>query len=162
MKLIEELFRISNESIKGLYPKLDTAILDPATGVTIVNQSAYYVIRDSAKLAKEFLPLSLYLSLDGDRLNTFSGGANLTKTNCIDFISARLDANNRPLYEVLFGDIREKYALDSVTTTVAIEAPADDVYGAYGDSSDTTVATSYDMANEADIKALFYKAFSLV
>ena len=56
----EVIVEVSKEKIAKLYGAAGIAEEKPDTGVKIINKSAYYIIRDCAKITKKYLPLFLY------------------------------------------------------------------------------------------------------
>jgi hypothetical protein len=121
------------------------AMLKPDTGVEIKKKSAYYVIRDCATLANEYIPHKCYSSLDNP-IQTLHG--RFTREHIIDFVSrSKKHAATKQLLWIIFSDIYKLEADDwtppePVTTSHALEIDADadhdEIYGDYGYTEDVS------------------------
>ena len=124
----------SSEQIAKLYKPAAKAHDAPDTGVEIKNKAAYFVIRDSAKVTREYLPLHVWMLYD-DPLTALKG--KFTRKDVEDFIvRAKSDAHTNALKKIIVVDIKEKYDVAQVLqaqtpTQVSIDVDDDDIYGAY-------------------------------
>ena len=157
MKIISKLLSLSSHPFKGLYPKLDVTIVNPDTGVTIVNKAAYFVIRDSAKLAKMHIPLFIYKDLGDNPLKVFIDANIVTKTDITELCS-NVDEYSRSFYDQLVSDARLMIpnTEESIGSSDLIESTEEDIYGSYGSDEVSSVETSI-----VDDKSLLIKAFGL-
>lgn len=60
MKFLEIIVENSKEKIAKLYKPAYKASQNPENGITIQNKSAYYVIKDCAEVAKDYIPLIIF------------------------------------------------------------------------------------------------------
>lgn len=124
----------SSEQIAKLYKPAARANDTPDTGVEIKNKAAYFVIRDCAKVTREYLPLHVWLLYD-DPLAALKG--KFARKDVEDFITrAKSDTNAMALKKIIVVDIKEKYDVGhssqvQAPAQVSIEADDDDIYGAY-------------------------------
>ncbi len=115
----------------------------PDTGVTIINKSAYFVIRDCADITRKYLALMCYGGFT-DPLKQLKG--KFKKIDIIDFVARAHDQSNntqaRQLLCAIVADINKsegKPRSSDVTVPVsqqatdfaAIEDQTDDIYGDY-------------------------------
>ena len=128
---------ISNSTIKQskLMRAAKIASNKPDTGITIENKSAYFVIRDCADIAQQYLALLCYGSYS-DPLTKLKGI--FTEKEIIDFVARSQDENNtniRHLLYVIFTDIARKEGLyESVIPNEPVEIEyTEDVEDIYGD-----------------------------
>jgi len=132
------------------------AMVKPDTGVEIKKKSAYYVIRDCATLANEYIPHKCYSSLS-DPIKQLYG--QFTKSDVVDFVSRAMksDATKQLLY-IMFSDIYKHEADDwtppSIDEPEVLEidadADGDEIYQDYGYGDDTS-ATSFEVPVEAPV-----------
>jgi len=129
---------IANSTIKQskLMRAAIIASKKPDTGITIENKSAFFVIRDCADIAQQYLALLCYGSYS-DPLTKLKGV--FTEKEIIDFVARSQDdsnANIRHLLYVIFTDIARKEGLyNSVIPNepIVMEYTEDveDIYGDY-------------------------------
>lgn len=115
----------------------------PDTGVTIINKSAYFVIRDCADITRKYLALMCYGGFT-DPLKQLKG--KFKKIDIIDFVARAHDQSNntqaRQLLCAIVADINKSECKprSTVVSTVApqqtpdfaaIEDQTDDIYGDY-------------------------------
>jgi hypothetical protein len=113
------------------------AAKDPDTGVKILKKSAYYVIRDCAKVAELYLPHFIYSQLKNP-IQMLEGV--FTKADCTDFLArAKKDLVTNQLVNLIIIDIKKQNLLESATTAkspsldpgIFDEEDDDDIYGDY-------------------------------
>ena len=133
----------SPEQIAKLYKPAAKAHDAPDTGVDINNKAAYFVIRDCAKMTREYLPLHVWLLYD-DPLVQLKG--KFARKDVEDFLtSSNKNEHARALKKVIVSDIKDKYEVtstpqpQSTTKSVSIEAGDDDIYGYYEGYDDDVV-----------------------
>jgi|TARA_R110002110_G_scaffold135418_7_gene319479 hypothetical protein len=137
---------IENSTIKqrNLMRAAKIASAKPDTGVVIENKSAYFVIRDCADIAQQYIALLCYGSYT-DPLTDLNG--KLTEKEIIDFVArSQVDGNAsvRHLLYVIFTDIARKEGLYEkvITNEPAVSdftEEGGDIYGDY-DFSPSVIA----------------------
>lgn len=147
----------SSEQIAKLYNPAAKASDAPDTGVEIKNKAAYFVIRDCAKVTREYLPLHVWL-LYSDPLIQLKG--KFARKDVEDFLArSNKEEYARALKKVIVSDIKEKYDVNHVQQSqvsgqsVSIEADDDDIYGyyeGYGDAVEETSPVANDQLNLSD------------
>lgn len=123
----------NSEQIAKLYKPAKKAHEAPDTGVEILKKAAYFVIRDCAKLATEYLPLHVWMLYD-DPLSQLKG--KFTRADVEDFLKRSKDNTHATvLKKVIVSDIKDKYDVVQApvqeSQAVAIEIEEDDIYGSY-------------------------------
>ena len=113
------------------------AAKSPDTGVKILKKSAYYVIRDCAKITEFYLPHFIYSQLKNP-IQMLEGV--FTKADCIDFLGrAKKDLVTNQLLNLIIIDIKKQNLLESATTAKSPKLDPgtfddeddDDIYGDY-------------------------------
>ncbi len=126
-KSFEEIIvEVSNEQISKLYPILDITIEKPETGIKILNNSAKFVIRDSAKICKEYLPLHLFINLD----NPIASLQNkVTKDILTNFVnSCSTSKSSKLLKDYIFQNF---WTNNETSIPLENKIDEDDIYGDY-------------------------------
>lgn len=153
-----ELKILATSKIKerNLLKFANIAMNKPDTGVEIKNKSAYYVIRDCATLANDYIPHKCYASLH-DPIGSLVG--KFSTSDIQDFVSrAAQHEHTQQLLSIIFTDIYKREA-DDWTPPVAPEpeeleidadADHDDIYGEYG-YADTNTQTTVELPVEPPI-----------
>ena len=123
---------------KLLHPS-SVAMVKPDTGVEIKKKSAYYVIRDCATIANEYIPLKCYSSINNP-ISALKGV--FSKADIIDFVArTKKTASTKQLLYVIFSDIYKQEAdgwtpppepLNAEALQIDADATGDDIYGDYG------------------------------
>ena len=129
----EAIIKNNSEQIAKLWGPAGKAYESPDTGITVVKKSAYYVIRDSAKVARMCLPIYIWELYD-DPIASLKG--KFTKVDVEDFLKR---ANSEPeataLRKVILNDIKVKHKVSEPTPTqprsMSFEESDDDIYGYY-------------------------------
>lgn len=137
MKFIEILLNNSTVKEAKLYNAAKKASINPESGITILNKSAFHVIKDSATLAIRYLPHFIW----GQYEDPFRALKNkFTKNDIVEFInSTNSDFSNRQLLVLILSKI-EKTDKDDVVVSknISYDVMASDPYGDYGSSVDTS------------------------
>lgn len=142
----ETILNNNAEQIAKLWVPAGKAHEDPSIGIKeFSKKAAFYVIRDCAKIAKEYIPLHVW-GLYDDPLVSLRG--KFTKVDVDDFINrSKTDVHAGLLKKVIITDIKNRY--DVVKTpsdsTPAVTIDDDDVYGyyeGYGDDEEETPVIS--------------------
>lgn len=123
---------------KLLHPS-SVAMVKPDTGVDIRKKSAYYVIRDCATIANEYIPLKCYSSISNP-IQTLKGV--FSKADIIDFVArSKSAAPTKQLLWVIFSDIYKQEAdgwtpppapVNAEELSIDADATGEDIYGDYG------------------------------
>jgi hypothetical protein len=135
-----KILSVSQSKQAGLLNAAKIAASKPDTGVTIVKKSAYFVIRDCAKITEKYLVHHIWGEIKNpiDRLE----GA-FTKAEIEDFLSrSKRNTETQQLCSIILEDIHKKNKLEnSGITTPAVDAPvvkfdftefeSDKIYGDY-------------------------------
>ena len=139
MKFEEKILSTSKIKERMLIKPSSIAMVKPDTGVEIRKKSAYYVIRDCATIAHDYIPLKCYSSIKNP-VKSLAG--QFTKADIIDFVArSKSHAHTKQLLWVIFSDIYKAEADEWVappepveTEALEIDADADgeDIYGDYG------------------------------
>ena len=141
--------------IAKLYIPSAKAIEKPDSGMTIQNKSAYYVIKDCAKLANEFLPIKVYQSIkDADlkgkisidiikefvtRVHQKNNAGTVLLSLIIDIINATKNITNK----------------ENIVIEPNLVNNVDDIYGDYGVEVDMPSQPSTDtLINSNDAKII--------
>lgn len=135
-----KILTVSQSKQAGLLGPAKIAASKPDTGITIVKKSAYFVIRDCAKITEKYLVHHVWGEIKNpiDRLE-----GSFTKAEIEDFLSrAKRDTETQQLCSVIIEDIHKKNKLEnSGIVSPAVEAPVvrfdftefenDKIYGDY-------------------------------
>ena len=117
------------------------------TGVVIENKSAYFVIRDCAMLAADYLPIFIYGAL-ADPFNILRG--KLTEKDIIDFVArAQKNKHTQQLLHLIFIDIAKKQG-NAIIEQPRVRDP-DPVIDFSEDSGD--IYGDYDYIEEVAVQA---------
>lgn len=139
-KLLEQ----SGIKERNLIKPAGVAMVKPDTGVEIRKKSAYYVIRDCATIAHDYIPLKCYGAIN-DPIRALRG--KFTKADIIDFVArSKGNEHTKQLLYIIFSDIY-KVEADQWTpppepvqptnvTEIDADADGDDIYGDYGYGED--------------------------
>jgi hypothetical protein len=133
MKFIEILLNNSTVKEAKLYSAAKKASQKPDTGVNIINQSAYHVIKDCATIAYKYLPHYVF----GQYQDPFQALKGKFQRNDIqDFLTV---ANSDFVYHQLLSLILDKIDKDpeppESKTKINDFVPTDNPYGEYGSDS---------------------------
>lgn len=142
---------------RNLLKPASHAMVKPDTGVEIKSKSAYYVIRDCATLAHDYIPHKCYSSLN-DPITKLTG--KVSRDDIEDFVTrAREHTHVEQLLSIIFTDIYKREASDW-TPPIAPEpqeleidadADHDEIYGDYGYGDTQTDTQQFIMPVEAPI-----------
>lgn len=108
----------------------------PDNGVTVHNKSAYFVIRDCAKITKECLIIYLYGTLQNPIIQLKS---KFTEKEIIDFVSrSNKDIQTKQLLNLIFVDIAKNEGVAQISVpdhdqNVVTDFSEDDTDNIYGD-----------------------------
>jgi len=138
---------------RGLLKPSSVAMVKPDTGVEIRKKSAYYVIRDCATIANEYIPHKCYSSLKNP-IKTLIGV--FTKADIIDFVArSKSNPHTKQLLWIIFSDIYKVEAdgwtpppepVDTQALEIDADADGEDIYGDYGYGDE-----EYDTANSVTV-----------
>jgi len=139
MKFESKILELSSIKERNLVGPSAIAMVKPDTGVEIKKKSAYYVIRDCATLAHDYIAHKCYASIDNP-IQTLHGA--FSKGDIIDFVARTKDEDHtRQLLWIIFSDIYKLEAEDwtpppepAATEVLEIDADAQgaDIYQDYG------------------------------
>ena len=133
MKFEEKILATSKIKERNLLKPSSIAMVKPDTGVEIRKKSAYYVIRDCATLAHDYIPHKCYSSIK-DPVASLVG--KFTKADIIDFVArTKSEKHTKQLLWIIFSDIYKTPPPEPIKSEVLeIDADADgeDIYGDYG------------------------------
>jgi hypothetical protein len=137
MKFIEILLNNSTVKEAKLYTAAKKASINPESGVTILNKSAFHVIKDSATLAVRYLPHFIFGQYE-DPFKALKG--KFTKNDIVEFVnSTNSDFSNRQLLVLILSKIDKSDKDDVVVSSnVSYDVMASDPYGDYGSNVDVT------------------------
>ena len=152
MKFEEKILSTSKIKERKLLKPSSVAMVKPDTGVEIKKKAAYYVIRDCATLAHDYIPHKCYSSIKNP-IAALHG--QFTKADVIDFVArSKSHKHTKQLLWIIFSDIYKAEADDwsPPPTPISVEdlvidadADGEDIYGDYGYGDDDT----FDSANES-------------
>jgi len=137
MAFEDKILKESKSKQAKLLRAAKLAAKSPDTGVKIVKKSAYYVIRDCAKITEHYLPHFIYSQIKNP-IQMLEGV--FTKAECTDFLGrAKKDLVTNQLLNLIILDIKKQNILESATTvtppsfdaSVFDEEDEDDIYGDY-------------------------------
>lgn len=167
-----KILNISQSKQAGLLSAAKTAVTKPDTGVTIVKRSAYFVIRDCAKITEKYLVHYIWGELKNpiDRLEGV-----FTKAEIEDFlVRAKRDTETHHLCTIILDDIHRKNKLEKPQANAPViennvvkfdftEFDNDKIYGDYdinGVPSDIVeIPTGVLPEKEKSVLELFLEAF---
>jgi hypothetical protein len=163
MKIYEAIISIGQSEkieISHLYAPAAHAAEHPDTDVKILNNAAYYVIRDMAKTTREYLPLDVFKRIPEamGKLKT-SGKINLEVLQ--EFANA-IDGNSRgakTLYLIMLDE--ENIDINEVESgsLEKVDPPTEGPYGIYGgygyESSTESTLTSTQLDTLGVLKTIF-------
>lgn len=139
MNFEKKILETSNIPQRNLLHPSSVAMVKPDTGVEIKKKSAYYVIRDCATIANEYIPLKCYSSISNP-IAALKGV--FSKADIIDFVArTKKTASTKQLLYVIFSDIYKQEAdgwtpppepLNTEALQIDADATGDDIYGDYG------------------------------
>ena len=127
---------------RNLLKFANIAMNKPDTGVEIKNKSAYYVIRDCATIANDYIPHKCYSSLV-DPIGQLTG--KFTRDDIVDFVGrAAAIEHTQQLLSIIFTDIYKREASDweppvlpeAEELEIDADADHDEIYGDYGYGDD--------------------------
>lgn len=109
------------------------AVDKPDSGITIQNKAAYFVIRDCAILARDYLPLHIY-SITANPLTFFKG--KFSKVLIEEFVTRAMENTNAfNLLKLIISDINYSKPRDVVNDPSDIKynlSTDSNIYGDYG------------------------------
>ena len=152
-----KILDVSDIKERKLLPYANIAMNKPDTGVEIKKKSAYYVIRDCATIANDYIPHKCYSSLE-DPIGQLIG--KFDKADVVDFVTrAATHEHTQQLLSIIFTDIYKREASDWTppempeTEELVIDADADhdEIYGDYGYGDDKPVENTLEMPVEPPI-----------
>lgn len=155
MKFIETI--LANSAVKEakLYSAAKKASINPATGVTIQNKSAFYVIKDSAMLAVRYLPHFVFAQYQ-DPFSALKG--KFTKNDIIEFVqNTNSDFSNLQLLTLILSKIKnndDTTIVKQPTTDVVQDFDLSDPYGDYGSGVYQEVVQSEKEADKDTVQIL--------
>ena len=135
MKFIETILENSTVKEAKLYAPSKKASINPDTGVTILNKSAYHVIKDCATIANRYLPIFVFGQYS-DPFNALSG--KIKKSDISDFIkSCNSDFVHDQLLSLILSKIGKTIETEKEVTEIKPNyiVNENDPYGEYGSSS---------------------------
>ena len=133
----EAILNNNPEQIAKLWGPAGKAHDSPDTGIEVLKKSAYFVIRDCAKVARLYLPIHVWELYD-DPVTSLKG--KFTKVDVEDFLNrANSEPETKALKKVILADIKIKhiYAEPSPApaqaSSISFEesGDSDDLYGYY-------------------------------
>jgi len=153
MKFEEKILATSKIKERNLLKPSSIAMVKPDTGVEIRKKSAYYVIRDCATLAHDYIPHKCYSSIKNPVASLVG---KFTKADIIDFVArSKNDRHTKQLLWIIFSDIYKTEADDwtpppepikSEALDIDADADGEDIYGDYGYGDE-----EFNSANETTI-----------
>jgi hypothetical protein len=139
MKFEEKILSTSKIKERMLIKPSSIAMVKPDTGVEIRKKSAYYVIRDCATIAHDYIPLKCYSSIKNP-IASLNG--QFTKADIIDFVArSKSHKHTKQLLWVVFSDIYKVEAdeweappapVETEELNIDADADGEDIYGDYG------------------------------
>ena len=133
----EAILKNNPEQIAKLWGPAVKAHDDPSIGVKeFTKKAAYFVIRDCAKITRQYLPIHVWELYD-DPISSLKG--KFTKVDVEDFlVRARSEPAVTALKKVIVSDIKLKHKItqqppvnESKESTITFEESEDDIYGYY-------------------------------
>ena len=157
MKFELKIIGASRIKERNLLKPAGMAMAKPDTGVEIKNKSAYYVIRDCATIANDYIVHKCYSSLS-DPIGQLIG--KFDQSDIVDFVNRAADTpHTQQLLHIIFTDIYKREASEWTppvmpepeSLEIDADADHDEIYGEYGYSVDDGVDASVDMPVEPPI-----------
>ena len=167
MTFEEKILKESKSKEAKLLRAAKKAAKEPDTGIKVLKKSAYYVIRDCAKVAEMYLPHLVYCSIKNP-IQLLEGV--FTKPDCTDFLSrAKKEPVTNQLLNLFILDIKKQNILESATTTPTpaidtsvFDDEGDAIYGDYDSDGITLDAeTEIVVEVEKDTLQLLLDAFKV-
>lgn len=158
MRFESKILELSDIKERNLMGPSAIAMVKPDTGVEIKKKSAYYVIRDCATLAHDYIAHKCYASLKNP-IQSLHG--QFTKADIIDFVArTKADTHTRQLLWIIFSDIYKLEADDWTPPPEPVgpeileidaDAQGSDIYQdyGYGDDEEWDNANNIQMPVEA-------------
>jgi len=163
MSVEQKIIDNSNNTLKALAPKALKAFNAPDTGIKIVLDGAYFVIRDCADITVKYLPLYLYGTYS-DPVKQLQGV--FTKEEIASFVERAMNIQTpsiqtNQLCTLMLNDSRNQNGVIMKSQTPE-NSNEDDVYGEYGSDSvgDTNKELEFDLRHTSDIIHELSVAFS--
>lgn len=156
MNFEKKILATSKIKERNLLKPSGMAMVKPDTGVEIKKKSAYYVIRDCATLANEYIPHKCYSSLS-DPIKQLYGVFN--REDVVDFVSRAMKSDStKQLLYIIFSDIYKHEADDWTPPEVDepevldidADADGDEIYQDYG-YGDDVVSQHFELPVEAPV-----------
>ena len=142
------------------------AAKDPDTGIKIVKKAAYFVIRDCANIAQQYLPHYIYTQYD----NPFKDLQDAFTSDQVADLINRAERNlvTRQLLDIILTDIRDAFPSSTPVKKEeekfdVTDLNDDDIYGdydMYDNDEDEELETVLE-DHEIDEHALIIKAFKI-
>ncbi len=152
MKFIEILLNNSTVKEAKLYSAAKKANVKPDTGVNIINQAAYHVIKDCAGITYRYLPIYIWGQYQ-DPFQALKG--KFTKKDIQEFLTV---SNSDFVYHQLLSLILDKIGKDiepkEQTPKIANYTSSDDPYGDYGSSSSDEIVQTTTQIVESTLDLL--------
>ena len=152
MNFEKKILAVSHAKEKNLLQPSSVAMVKPDTGVEIKKKSAYYVIRDCATIAHDYIPHKCYSTLDKPIQQLYG---KFSKADIIEFVSrTKQHQHTKQLLYIIFSDIYKQEAdewspppMPEQTEVLEIDADADgdEIYGDYGYEEDEVASQSITM-----------------
>ena len=157
MKFIDILLNNSTVKEAKLYGAAKKASINPESGITIINKSAFHVIKDSATLTVRYLPHFIWGQYE-DPFRALKG--KFTKNDIVEFVnSTNSDFSNRQLLVLILSKIDKNDKDEPVSDkNVSYDIMASDPYGDYG----SNVVVSPIVTSEKDNIQLIFEAFGVI
>ena len=152
MRFIDIIIENSQEKISKLYKPAIKANENPENGITIQNKSAFYVIKDCAGIAKDYLPL-LVFDLYKNPSNELKGKFN--KKNIEEFLEHTKSNNNSKHLLMLIKNKIPKQETEIRNIQEIKDFDLNDPYGDYG-VFDDTIQTNLVTMSDLDILCSFF------
>lgn len=152
MRFIDIIIENSQEKIAKLYKPAIKANENPENGIIIQNKSAFFVIKDCAGVARDYLPL-LVFDLYKNPSNELKGKFN--KKNIEEFLENTKTNNNNKHLLILIKNKIPKQELEIQNVQETKEYDLNDPYGDYGISNDT-IQTNLVSTNDLDLLCSFF------
>jgi hypothetical protein len=161
MTFEEKLLNKSTIKIAKLYGPACKAAIKPDTGITIQNKSAYFVIRDTATITKDYLPLAVWACFQ----NPFAELKGIfTKGDIENFVQRSTNIPVKSLLKLILADYNQASPPPAnITPITSPPVESDDIYGDYGiETPAPQQPTQYvDLTNSKAIIETLMKAFNI-
>lgn len=130
----------SKEKIAKLYKPAIKANNNPENGITIQNKSAYYVIKDCAEVAKDYIPLIVFETYKNpfeDLMGKF------TKEDIAQFlIFTKTNIASKHLLFFIFEEYKKQKSEKINKPDVIHNIDSNDPYGEYGSFESVNISNS--------------------